>query len=204
MTAYFGAYTDKDYKQYTKEYYLYASRDEELMNTGSDAACYGPFHDSGFFELAETCTGKAIALRRTLNAGYTTASAYFPLKFVEIRLYMMPNLLQVQKGIATIERTFGNPNSPKWGNLPNLITNLDSRSNTRSAGYIYTPPGFATYNSCFEIDNGVVDTGDMLIRFTIDLKKPFFIHAVLLVEDEETSDPPFSPHGYVIGNDPDP
>ena len=156
--------------------HIWAGEDTTPMST-SLTKCTNDIFDTGFYQSTVPCTGSTIAFRRD---GYSTETSYKTVITVtELRLYQTPNLLTTYEGTVTISAPA--PSDSRWA-ATNLITHLDNRSSgTRLRPYIDWSKNSATYDSCYKTTNAQLGPeGDTMV-VSINLGKPVFVHAVLVV-----------------------
>ena len=85
--------------------------------------------------------------------------------------------------MTTIKGEVGNLGDASWSQAERLIKNLDNRSSDFRVKP-KTATGWADYDSCFVITENTVESGTSKIVFTVDLKQSFFVHAVILAEND--------------------
>ena len=179
ITAFLAGRQTEWWKDYFGTIRFYASTSSVAYDTASDVLC-GTTYDTSFVQLGTSCKGSTFVITRTAGQLYEEEGKN-KLFFAEVRFYQTPNLLKELEGATSIYAEVGNTSDSSWNDIGRLITNLDNRSIAHDARPM-TSTGFASYNSCFEISNDTVEAASNRIAFTVDLKKSYFIHAILLVE----------------------
>lgn len=121
------------------------------------------------------CTGKYVTIRR---AGLPVHWAIV-FNIMEMRVFQIPNLLQVLEGIATISAP--TPKSTQY-KATNLITHLDSRTSGNGLSpLIDQASNRAPYDSCYRTTEVQLGPLGHKMIITIDLGKPHLVHALLVV-----------------------